>query len=110
MDKSVLLLGSSISIFALVNIVFGSLDAIVGKQFNCKKFFSGLLKSVLICAGTIGLYVGGMMLPEMLIPIGDQEVTIQTAMNLLLYGVALQYFLQAYGKLGNLLKKTVDKK
>lgn len=92
-------LGLAISVSMLVNILFGSIDAIIGLTFDYKLFLKGILKAIAITFGCLGLYFVGTILPEIVIPLGAQELTIQMALHTILLTVAIKYVIEAFNKL-----------
>lgn len=76
----------------LVNILLGSVSAILEKKFDKTKFFNGIIKGVIVAFCFIAVYFIGLLTPSIIImEMNGQEVTLLTAIQLILLTSFLYY-------------------
>lgn len=106
MEAGMVNLVVAIAILAGVNITLGSLDALFVKEFDFRKFYIGLVKASTIVCCVFATYYAGSLVPEVLImPIGDVEVNLMTALYVSGVGIFTLYGKQVVDKLVALLTK-----
>lgn len=111
MDPNFLNLAIGLLILIVANIVLGSSDAIFNQKFDTVKFFKGIGKGILVSGSMVGLYFAGTLNPEIIaIDVGGQQLTILSAINMVVLGGYYIYARQVFEKLAGILgtKKIED--
>ena len=91
-DLQMIYLGVGLFGLILVNILLGSVHAILEKQFNKEKFKNGIIKGVIVGISIIIVYFIGLLTPTIIImEMNGQKVTLITAIQLILVTSFLYY-------------------
>jgi len=99
-----LLLGGSLLILVIVNIVLGSLSGLFNKQFDKTKFFQGICKGAIIVISFILILIVGRLNSDILIvQVNDQNLDLATATQMLMASSYAWYGLEIYKKMTGLL-------
>lgn len=105
MDKAFLNLAGGLLVLIISNILLGSVDALLNKTFNTVAFFKGVGKGTIIILATAGVYFAGTLNPDIVaITLGGQELTILSAINLLILTGYFFYAKQVLEKLAVIFK------
>lgn len=111
MDQAFLNLTIGLLILIVANIVLGSTDAIFNQKFDVVRFFKGIGKGVLVAGSMVGIYYAGTLNPDIIaVDIGGQQLTILSAINIVVLGAYYLYAKQVFEKLTAILgsKKLED--
>lgn len=68
----------------LINVLIGSINGFLERKFDKKKFIDGLIKGSVVCVSFVGVYFIGILNPSIAIEIGDQQLTLLMAVNIVL--------------------------
>jgi len=99
-----LLLGGSLLILVIVNIVLGSISGLFKQQFDKTKFFQGICKgSIIVFAFILILIVGRLNSGILIIQVNDQNLDLATATQMLMTTSYAWYGLEIYKKMTGLL-------
>lgn len=90
-DFQMLYLGIGLLGFVCLNILLGSVDGLLQKQFDKVKFLNGVIKGAVVSFSFVAVYFIGCLLPEIAINIDGQELTILMAVKLILTGGVVYY-------------------
>lgn len=103
-DQQTLLLGGSLLILIMVNIILGSVSGLFKQQFDKKIFWQGLLKGVIIviCFCAV-LMVSKLNHDILVVSVNDQNVDLGTAIQMLMTSSYAWYGLEIYKKMTGLL-------
>lgn len=97
--------GIGVLILATVNVILGSLNAIVNGKFNKAKFSKGTLKAIIISGCLLATAYAGWLNPNIIaIDLGGTNVNLLTATNTILVGSFIVYATMVVNKFAVLLK------
>lgn len=86
-DAQLFILGGSLLTLILINILLGSINAIIQKEYDGVKLRQGFLKGIIVCISFVGCYFVGLLNPDLLVlNIEGQEITLLTGINIILVG------------------------
>lgn len=103
-DQQSLLLGGSLLILVIVNIILGSISGLFKQQFDKTKFCHGLIKgSIIVICFCLVLIVGKANAGILVVNVNDQTVDLATATQMLMTTSYAWYGLEIYKKMTGLL-------
>jgi len=104
MGQQNLLLGGSLLILVICNILLGSISNFFNQQFDKTKFIQGICKGlVIIFVFILILIVGRFNSDIMIIQVNDQNVDLETATKMLMASSYAWYGVEIYKKMTGLL-------
>jgi len=108
-DMQMLYLGIGLLGAIIINILLGSVSSILQRQFDKTKFINGIIKGAIVAICFIGVYFIGLLAPAIiLININGQEVTILTAIQIILVTSFLYYIKEVIIKLAKFVNAKVQ--
>ncbi|TCX51913.1 MULTISPECIES: hypothetical protein [unclassified Dehalobacter] len=94
----------SLVLLICANILLGSMNAILARQFDKTKFVNGLLKGLVVALAILLVYVAGLLVPNIVImQIDGQDVTLVMALSMLLVASLLFYGKENIGKIASFI-------
>ena len=103
-DFQMLNLGIALLGFIIINILLGSMDTLLQKKFDKDKCIMGCIKGAIITASFVGVYFIGTLIPDVMIDINGQEITILMAVNLIVVSGLAWYAKEVLIKLASFVK------
>lgn len=102
MSPDVICLGIGLAILIVVNIVLGSVDALLSGEFDKRKFWRGVYKGAIVALCFVSTYLVGWLNPDIVaISINGQAVNLLTAVYLVVMAGFLFYAYEVIGKLAS---------
>jgi hypothetical protein len=103
-DQQSLLLGGSLLVLVIVNIILGSISSLFQQQFDKTKFWQGLVKgSIIVICFCLVLIVGKANAGILVVNVNDQNLDLATATQMLMTTSYAWYGLEIYKKMTGLL-------
>lgn len=103
-DIQMLHLGAGLLILICVNILLGSMTAIIQKQFNKEKFVQGLLKGVIISVSFVLVYFAGALNPDVFVAsIDGQDINLMAGIYLIVLSAFAWYGVDVLSKLAKIV-------
>lgn len=100
MSPDVIRLGIGLAILIVVNIVLGSVDALLSGEFDKRKFWRGVCKGVIVALCFVATYLVGWLNPDVLaVTINGQSANLLTAVYLVIMSGFLFYAQEVIRKL-----------
>lgn len=100
LDFEMLKLGIGLLGLIIINILLGSTDGLLRKEFNKEKFIAGIIKGGIVVVSFLGVYlIGSILVPEITIDINGQQITLLMAVNLILLSAFSIYAYEVLKKL-----------
>lgn len=111
-DYQMLNLGIGLLCLILINILLGSMNSILERNFNKEKFINGIIKGFIVSISFIGVYFTGCIVPDIAINIDGQSLTLLMAVSVILISGFSFYGFEVLKKLSSFVnaKFNVDKK
>jgi len=106
-DFQILYLGVGLMGLIVINILLGSIDSILQRKFDKRKFFNGTIKGLIVSVSFIGVYYVGVLVPNITINISGQELTLVMAVSLLMTAGFSWYAVEVIGKLAKFVNAKV---
>ena len=83
LDMTVVKLAAGLLLLIAANIALGSINAIIAGTWDLVKFRNGCIKSLVIAAALIAVYLAGFLNPDlMVVDVDGQKVNLMTAVTL----------------------------
>ena len=111
MDMTIdaVLLGLGLLLLITVNIVLGSIDAVLSGQFDGTKFKRGIIKGLIVALCFAVTYLVGWLNPDvMAVTINGESVNLLTAVYLVIMAGFLFYAKEVIVKLASFVKGKLD--
>ena len=103
-DLQIVQLGLGLIILILVNIMLGSMSAILNREFDKEKLLRGFIKGAIITVSFISCYGVGLLNPDvMVINVNGQDVNMLTSINIIVLGGYGWYAVQVASKLAGFI-------
>lgn len=103
-DFQMLNLGIALLGFIIINILLGSINGILERKFDKEKFINGIIKGGIVAISFVGVYFIGTLIPDVMIDINGQEITILMAVNLIVVSGLAWYAKEVLVKLASFVK------
>ncbi len=103
LDFQMLYLGLGLLGLVLINILLGSIDGFLQKQFDKVKLINGIIKGSIVTVSFIGVYLIGNLVPDITIEINGQEMTLLMAINVIILGGFAYYAKEVLTKLASFI-------
>lgn len=109
MTLDILRLGLGLLVLVIVNIVLGSVDALLSGKFDRHKFLCGIIKGGIVVLCFAATYLVGWLNPGVVaVSINGQEVNLLTAVYTAIMAGFLFYAAQVVGKLTGLVRGKLE--
>lgn len=109
MTINALFLGLGLLLLIAVNIVLGSIDAMLSGQFDTAKFKRGIIKGLVVALCFAVTYLVGWMNPDVVaVSINAESVNLLTAVYLVIMAGFLFYAKEVIVKLASFVKGKLD--
>ena len=102
-DFQMLYLGIGLLGLVLINILLGSIDGFLQKQFDKSKLLNGIIKGGIVTSSFVGIYLIGCLVPDIMIDINGQEITLLMAVNVIILGGFAYYAKEVLMKLASFI-------
>lgn len=110
-DIQIFTLGLSLLALICINILLGSINAIIHKDFDKIKLIQGSIKGVIICVSFIGCYFIGVLNPDIIvINANGQDINLLTAINVIILSGYIWYGKEVLIKLANFINVDIVNK
>lgn len=87
------------------NILLGSTNAFMARQFDKTKFINGIIKGSVIAVSIVMVYAAGLLIPNIVImQIDGQNVTLVMALGMLFVAAIIAYGQEDIGKIATFFK------
>lgn len=100
-DYQMLNLGIGLIILISINILLGSINSLLEKNFDKTKFINGCIKGVIVSVSFCGVYFVGLLNPSISLEIMGQQLTLLMAVNTILIGGFTWYGFEVLKKLAS---------
>ena len=108
-DFAMLKLSIGLIILIGINILLGSVDAIIQGLFDKQVFKRGAIKGAVIAVGFVGVYFAGVLNPDITLEVAGQQMTLVMAVSTILLIGFGGYGIQVLGKLKKMLLSKIEK-
>lgn len=103
-DMTVVKLAAGLLLLIAANIALGSINAIIAGTWDLVKFRNGCIKSLVIAAALIAVYLAGFLNPDlMVVDVDGQKVNLMTAVTLTMLAAFTAYAVDVIKKLKDML-------
>jgi len=103
-DQQSLLLGGSLLVLVIVNIILGSVSSIFQQKFDKTKFWQGLVKGVIIVfCFVLVIIIGKLNSDIVVVNVNDQTLDLATATRMLMLSSYAWYGKEVYIKMTGFL-------
>lgn len=104
LDMTVVKLAAGLLLLIAANIALGSINAIIAGTWDLVKFRNGCIKSLVIAAALIAVYLAGFLNPDlMVVDVDGQKVNLMTAVTLTMLAAFTAYAVDVIKKLKDML-------
>ena len=104
LDMTVVKLAAGLLLLIAANIALGSINAIIAGTWDLVKFRNGCIKSLVIAAALIAVYLAGFLNPDlMVVDVDGQKVNLMTAVTLTMLAAFTVYAVDVIKKLKDML-------
>ena len=104
LDMTVVKLAAGLLLLIAANIALGSINAIIAGAWDLVKFRNGCIKSLVIAAALIAVYLAGFLNPDlMVVDVDGQKVNLMTAVTLTMLAAFTAYAVDVIKKLKDML-------
>ena len=104
LDMTVVKLAAGLLLLIAANIALGSINAIIAGAWDLVKFRNGCIKSLVIAAALIAVYLAGFLNPDlMVVDVDGQKVNLMTAVTLTMLAAFTVYAVDVIKKLKGML-------
>ena len=104
LDMTVVKLAAGLLLLIAANIALGSINAIIAGTWDLIKFRNGCIKSLVIAAALIAVYLAGFLNPDlMVVDVDGQKVNLMTAVTLTMLAAFTAYAVDVIKKLKDML-------
>lgn len=104
LDMTVVKLAAGLLLLIAANIALGSINAIIAGTWDLIKFRNGCIKSLVIAAALIAVYLAGFLNPDlMVVDVDGQKVNLMTAVTLTMLAAFTVYAVDVIKKLKDML-------
>ena len=104
LDMTVVKLAAGLLPLIAANIALGSINAIIAGTWDLVKFRNGCIKSLVIAAALIAVYLAGFLNPDlMVVDVDGQKVNLMTAVTLTMLAAFTAYAVDVIKKLKDML-------
>ena len=111
MDLNMINVGVGLLGLILINIILGSMSAILQKQFDKIKLFQGIIKGIIVTISFIGCVFIGQLNPDILVISAEgQDVNLVTGINILLITAYIWYGKEVFTKLASFVNAKITGK
>jgi len=102
-DFQILYLGIGLLGLILINILLGSINSFLERKFDKEKFINGIIKGSIVIISFVGVYLIGNIVPDVILDINEQEVTLLMAINVIILGGFIWYAKEVLQKLASFI-------
>lgn len=104
LDMTVVKLAAGLLLLIAANIALGSINAIIAGTWDLVKFRNGCIKSLVVAAALIAVYLAGFLNPDlMVVDVDGQKVNLMTAVTLTMLAAFTAYAVDVIKKLKDML-------
>ena len=104
LDMTVVKLAAGLLLLIAANIALGSINAIIAGTWDLVKFRNGCIKSLVIAAALLAVYMAGFLNPDlMVVDVDGQKVNLMTAVTLTMLAAFTAYAVDVIRKLKDML-------
>lgn len=104
LDMTVVKLAAGLLLLIAANIALGSINAIIEGTWDLVKFRNGCIKSLVVAAALIAVYLAGFLNPDlMVVDVDGQKVNLMTAVTLTMLAAFTAYAVDVIKKLKDML-------
>lgn len=106
LDMTVVKLAAGLLLLIAANIALGSINAIIAGTWDLVKFRNGCIKSLVIAAALIAVYLAGFLNPDLMVvdvDVDGQKVNLMTAVTLTMLAAFTAYAVDVIKKLKDML-------
>ena len=104
LDMTVVKLAAGLLLLIAANIALGSINAIIAGTWDLVKFRNGCIKSLVIAAALLAVYMAGFLNPDlMVVDVDGQKVNLMTAVTLTMLAAFTVYAVDVIKKLKDML-------
>lgn len=104
LDMTIIRLAAGLVLLIAANIALGSINAIIVGDWDGAKFRNGCIKSAVVAAALVAVYIAGYLNPDlMVVDIDGQTVNLMTAVSLAMLAAFTAYAVDVLKKLKDML-------